>query len=125
MLDLGPAARAMADLVTSVPDDALDRPTPCPAYRLGDLLEHVGATGRARWDVARACGQRYEVDPPALTAVHGFLRESAEASPEGTPGLFGPAVSVPDEAPLLDRVVGLAGRDPAWSPRAADAAGAG
>jgi hypothetical protein len=23
---------------------------------------------------------------------------------------------VPDDAPLLDRVIGLTGRDPAWSP---------
>jgi hypothetical protein len=31
-------------------------------------------------------------------------------------GLFGPVVEVPDDAPLLDRVIGLTGRDPAWSP---------
>jgi hypothetical protein len=24
---------------------------------------------------------------------------------------------VPEDAPLLDRVIGLTGRDPAWSPR--------
>jgi len=30
--------------------------------------------------------------------------------------LFGPVVEVPDDAPLLDRVIGLTGRDPAWSP---------
>jgi len=32
-------------------------------------------------------------------------------------GIFGPTITVPDDAPLLDRVVGLSGRDPAWSPR--------
>src|SRR3954447_19962897 len=41
-LDLRPAARRLAQLVARVPDDALDRPTPCPDYRLGDLLDHVG-----------------------------------------------------------------------------------
>src|SRR5262249_2585426 len=41
-LDLRPAAQRMATLVARVPDDALDRPTPCPDYRLGDLLDHVG-----------------------------------------------------------------------------------
>jgi hypothetical protein len=31
-------------------------------------------------------------------------------------GLFGPPVSVPDSAPLLDQLIGLTGRDPAWRP---------
>jgi hypothetical protein len=35
---------------------------------------------------------------------------------EARAGLFGPVVEVPDDAPLLDRVIGLTGRDPAWSP---------
>src|SRR5215469_2217081 len=41
-LDLGPAARRLAILVGSIPDQDLARPTPCPAYALGDLIEHVG-----------------------------------------------------------------------------------
>ncbi len=28
---------------------------------------------------------------------------------------FGPVVDVSDDAPLLDRVIGLSGRDPGWS----------
>lgn len=66
------------------------------------------------WDLAMATGQPYRVDQPQLDVVHGFVRSSAEQNPEGTPGLFGRPVSVPDDAPLLDRVIGLAGRDPAW-----------
>jgi uncharacterized protein (TIGR03086 family) len=70
------------------------------------------------WDVARASGQPYEVDPPTLEAVHGFVAQfSAPGQEAARAGLFGPVVHVPDGAPLLDRVVGLAGRDPAWSPR--------
>jgi len=30
-------------------------------------------------------------------------------------GLFGPVIAVPADAPLLDRVIGAAGRDPHWS----------
>ena len=41
-IDLEPAARRLGALVRAVPDEALADPTPCPAYRVGDLLEHVG-----------------------------------------------------------------------------------
>lgn len=67
------------------------------------------------WDLAAATGQPCAVEPDLLEVVHGFVRSSAERNPEGTPGLFGPPMAVPDDAPLLDRVIGLAGRDPAWS----------
>ncbi|QXC61402.1 TIGR03086 family protein [Aquihabitans sp. G128] len=66
------------------------------------------------WDLARATGQPYEVDPAALDAIQAFLAPMADG--DGTPGLFGPPVPVPADAPLLDRTLGLAGRDPAWSP---------
>jgi uncharacterized protein (TIGR03086 family) len=66
------------------------------------------------WDLAAATGQPYSVEPAQLEAVYGFVRSSAGQNPAGTPGLFGPPILVPDDAPLLDRVVGLAGRQPGW-----------
>lgn len=66
------------------------------------------------WDLARATGQPYEADPAALQAVHDFLLASV-----GDPtrdSIFGPVVPVPADAPLLDRAVGLSGRDPGWTP---------
>jgi len=68
------------------------------------------------WDLAVATGQPYAVEPRLLEVVHGFVRGSAEQNPQGTPGLFGPPIFLPDDAPLLDRVIGLAGRDPNWAP---------
>jgi uncharacterized protein (TIGR03086 family) len=192
-VDLEPAARRLGELVRDIPDEMLDTPTPCPAYKLGDLVNHVGgaslaftgaaakdmgdATSRAPsgdasrladdwrtripsdltrlaeawrdptawtgmtkaggvelpgevaglvaldelvihgWDVARATGQPYESDPATLEAVHGFVAQFSEPGMEAArEGLFGPPVDVPDDAPLLDRVVGLAGRDPTWTP---------
>ncbi len=47
IVDLGPAARRLGDLVARVTDDELGRPTPCPAYTLGDLIEHVGGLALA------------------------------------------------------------------------------
>jgi uncharacterized protein (TIGR03086 family) len=193
LVDLGPAAQQLASLLDGVADEALDAPTPCPDYRLGDLVEHVGGlalafTAAARkatddpasqrapsgdgsqlpddwrtriprdldalaeawrdpsawtgttqvgggefpgeqaglfaldeivlhgWDVARACGQEYDVDEASLEVLHGFLAEFSRPGQEAfRTGLFGPVVEVPADAPLLDRVIGMAGRDPAWS----------
>ncbi len=192
VLDLGPAAARMTELVRGVPDDALDAPTPCAGTSLGALLDHVGGlsaafTAAARkdgsaanqqapsadatrlgadwrdripaaldelaaawrdpdawtgttqagglelpgevaglvaldelvlhgWDVARASGQSYDCDPASLEAVHQFV--VGFAGPETADqreGLFGPVVPVADDAPLLDRVLGLSGRDPGWT----------
>jgi uncharacterized protein (TIGR03086 family) len=69
------------------------------------------------WDLAKATRQPYDCDLRTLEATHGFVRQFAEPGQEAArEGLFGPVVEVPDSAPLLDRVIGLTGRDPAWSP---------
>ncbi|MGV4985243.1 TIGR03086 family metal-binding protein [Streptomyces sp. NRAIS4] len=67
------------------------------------------------WDLARAIGRPYAPDPAALDSAHGFLLAAAEDSNRGG-GLFGPVVPVAEDAPLLERAVGLSGRDPGWRP---------
>jgi len=67
------------------------------------------------WDLARATGQSYEPDPAALRASYDFLAAAAEDPTRGG-GIFGPVVPVPSDAPLLDRALGLSGRDPGWKP---------
>lgn len=41
-IDLTPAAQRLAALVAGVPDSALNGPTPCAQYTVGDLLDHIG-----------------------------------------------------------------------------------
>ncbi|MCJ0874555.1 TIGR03086 family metal-binding protein [Streptomyces sp. AP-93] len=66
------------------------------------------------WDLARATGQEYAPDQAALDTSYAFLLEAAEEGDRGG-GIFGAVVPVPDGAPLLDRAVGLSGRDPGWT----------
>lgn len=68
------------------------------------------------WDIARATGQPFAADRESIEACLDFVLPTS--SPEGTPGLFGPAVELPGDAPLVDRLIGLTGRDPSWTPPA-------
>ncbi|MFD0277439.1 TIGR03086 family metal-binding protein [Kitasatospora sp. NPDC127111] len=71
------------------------------------------------WDLARATGQStdgldHEVARASLAWARGALRPEYRGSEED--GLtFGPEVTVPDDAPLYDRLAAFFGRDPgAW-----------
>lgn len=66
------------------------------------------------WDIARATGQDFSLDDATLQVSHDLLYPGDDQS-EREP-IFGPVVKVPDDAPLLDQVVGLGGRDPHWTP---------
>lgn len=68
------------------------------------------------WDLARATGQSYTCDPASEAVAHAFVSETVAENPDGTPGLFGPPVAVPADAPSFDKVLALSGRDPAWTP---------
>jgi uncharacterized protein (TIGR03083 family) len=94
-VDLGPAAQRLADLVARVTDDELGQPTPCPAYTLGDLIDHVGGLALAFTAAAnKDTGSTY-----------------VNRAPSGDASRL-----LPGDAPLLDRVIALAGRDPGWRP---------
>ncbi|HEX6452690.1 MAG TPA: TIGR03086 family metal-binding protein [Trebonia sp.] len=62
-VDLGPAASSLAGLITRVADGDLGRPTPCPAYTLGDLTEHVGGMALAFASAAAKDGKYGERQP--------------------------------------------------------------
>lgn len=57
-LNLRPVAIALADLVDSVSDDDLARPTPCPAFTVENLLDHIRT-----FPLAFAAGARKERGP--------------------------------------------------------------
>ncbi len=77
------------------------------AVALDEVLVHG-------WDLAVATGQDYAADPASVAVCTEFAAQAAAEGP--TPGLFGPPVPVPDDAPPLDRLLGQTGRDPRWQP---------
>ncbi len=68
------------------------------------------------WDIARATGQPFDCDAATLDEVESTVRQVRDGHDGDIPGLFGPVVPMADDAPTLERVLGLTGRDPAWSP---------
>ena len=75
------------------------------------------------WDLARATDQPFDASDATLAVLRDLVAGFAPADDDpdhpivndGTLA-FGPAVAVSDASPLLDQVVALTGRDPAWSP---------
>src|SRR5947208_8949060 len=47
IVDLEGTARRLGELVAGTADSELGRPTPCPSYTLGDLIEHLGRVAQA------------------------------------------------------------------------------
>ncbi|APY88945.1 TIGR03086 family protein [Streptomyces alfalfae] len=65
------------------------------------------------WDLARATGQEYAPDEASLEGARALLTPADGDDAES--GLFGRPVPVPRDAPLLDQVIGMSGRDPRWT----------
>jgi uncharacterized protein (TIGR03086 family) len=69
------------------------------------------------WDIACASGQPYEAGAEEIESCLAFVSPTVEQSGgKGVPGLFGPAVPMPDGASGLDRLISMTGRDPSWTP---------
>ncbi len=68
------------------------------------------------WDLAVATGQEYRPDEESARRCLEFAASFGD-DPEARAGLYGPVVPVPDDAPVLDRLLGVTGRSPALRAR--------
>ncbi|NUT52153.1 MAG: TIGR03086 family protein [Saccharothrix sp.] len=87
---------------------SLGSPHELPAPMIGAMV--LAETVVHTWDLAKATGQQPSWDTGLLEFIHADLVQSASTGREM--GLFGPEVPVPADAPLIDRIVGLTGRNP-------------
>jgi uncharacterized protein (TIGR03086 family) len=87
-------------------------PTPQPAELIGGMV--LGELVVHASDLAMAAGVQPRWPADVLAATHDAV--AGMASEARTLRIFGPEVPVPPTAPLLNRTLGLTGREPAWSP---------
>jgi uncharacterized protein (TIGR03086 family) len=73
----------------------------------GDVLMHS-------WDVARAVGLDIALDPELSADALAMGQKNSDRLQAS--GMFGPPVAVDDDASVGDRMLGVFGRDPAWTP---------
>jgi uncharacterized protein (TIGR03086 family) len=71
---------------------------------LGEVVVH-------NWDVAKATGQELVIDPAVGKMIYDW-GVSIPLDDFRDHGAFGPEVAVPASAPIVDRLVGLLGRQP-------------
>jgi len=110
--------KALADLVEAWSAPAawegvtrLGEPMDLPASMIGGMV--LGEVVVHGWDLAKATGQPVSWPDDVLQFLVSDVAGVAEQGRRM--GLFGPEVAVPAEARAIDRIVGLTGRDPAWS----------
>jgi len=99
--DPATASKAFTDPHTgSLPlDQAVDR------FYTADVFMHS-------WDLARASGQDFALDEEFAAELLEGARPIEQLMRDS--GQYGPAVPVPDDAPVTDQLIGFIGRDPAW-----------
>ncbi len=86
-------------------------PDPMPAALIGGMV--VSEIVVHGWDLGRALGQHPYWDPAVLGFALGEVMATAELG-RGM-GIYADPVPVPEPAPVLDRLLGITGRDPQWA----------
>jgi uncharacterized protein (TIGR03086 family) len=87
-------------------------PMELPADMIGGMV--VGELLVHGWDLARATGQSPSWGDDVLELTYEMVAKTADQGREM--GVYGPEVPVPGGAAVLDRILGLTGRDPGWTP---------
>ncbi|KAF0844989.1 TIGR03086 family metal-binding protein [Nocardia caishijiensis] len=87
-------------------------PTELPAAMIGGMV--VGELIVHGWDLSRALGSPVSWDDDLLADVYAETAATAEQGRQM--GIYGPEVPVDPGAALIDRILGVTGRDPAWQP---------
>jgi uncharacterized protein (TIGR03086 family) len=87
-------------------------PTPMPAAMIGGMV--LGELVVHGWDLARATRQHPRWSDEVLAFTYDTVHMTADQGRQM--GVYGPEVPVPATAPPLDRILGLTGRDPSWTP---------
>ncbi len=102
------------DAVQALDATALDERTVHFSYGdfpVREALRHITSfRGLRVFDLAKALGLSTEMPPKLVQGLWDQISADAEAWREM--GVFGPAVDVPADAPLQDRLLGLTGRQP-------------
>lgn len=114
----GTVRAAAAEIDTAVRAGAASRPlrigeAAMPAeLALGMILREYLVHG---WDLARATGQQWSPSEDAAAESLAFAPGMLTEDFQGEGKEFAPRVPVPENAAAMDRLLGLSGRDPAWS----------
>jgi uncharacterized protein (TIGR03086 family) len=85
---------------------------PLPAPIVGGMV--LGELVLHGWDLARATGQDAIWPDDVLACAYEAAAATAEQG--RAMGLFAAPVGVPAEASIMDRLLGLSGRNPQWTP---------
>ena len=107
-------AGAVQGLIEARGDESFTHPY-AGTHRLADAVDsfYTADVFMHTWDLSRASGQDHGLDEDfAATLLEGMqpIEEMLRSS-----GQYGEAVPVPADAPVVDRLMGFIGRDPAWT----------
>lgn len=108
---------AVQDLLESRGDESFTHPH-AGTHRLADAVDrfYTADVFMHTWDLSRATGQQPGLDEDFAAALLAGMQPIEELLRSS--GQYGAPVTVGSDAPVVDRLVGFIGRDPAWTPPA-------